>query len=53
MTDISDFRCLELSTTAINVMIHIISMGPELVIGDRDTAKSAIAIDVIIIDQPA
>ena len=48
MTEISDFRCLELSTTAINVMIHIISMGPELVIGGRITVKSTLAVDRMI-----
>ena len=29
--------------------IHIISMGPELIIGSRDTDKSTVAIDRIII----
>ena len=39
--------------TAIDAVIPMIEMDPELIIGSRDTAKSAIAIDVIIIDQPA
>ena len=60
----SDFRCLEspapdtsswrsvhspsaTGTTAINAMINSL-MGPELIIGDQDKAKSAVAIDAIM-----
>ena len=48
----SDFRCLELSANGITAIDAIIEMDPELIIGSRDTAKSAVAIDRII-DQDA
>ena len=48
----SDFRCLELSANGITAIDAMIEMDPELIIGSRDTAKSAVAIDRII-DQDA
>ena len=38
----------ETGITAIDAITHIISMGPELIIGDQDKAKSAVAIDAIM-----
>ena len=49
--------CLELvhdstiGTTALDAIIHIISMGLELIIGARQTGKSMIAIDGIIVQD--